>query len=507
MTETAVRCRAVVKSFGTVRALAGADLHVRPGTTHAVVGENGAGKTTLMRIVAGELAPDGGDVAVQGPVSLVRQAFSLVPELTVLENIIFGAEPRRRFGRIDWRTARTRVAGLVERTGLEVPLDREATSLPMGMQQRTEILSVLYRDARVMLLDEPTAYLVPREADALFETVRALTSEGMTVVFITHRLREVAENCDAVTVLCQGRIAGTYDREDGLDLGRIGEAMLGGEDGARAVPVIGRPPARSPDAEVVLRTLREDPLELRAGQVLGIAGVAGNGQDELVDHIAGVARTAAFGPVELVGEDVSGLPVMRRRDRGLRVVPADVRAEGCAPSASLQDNLLTSEVPERFRGRLRTVRRREAAHWATGLLKDAGVVHARLSQPAGQLSGGNMQRMVLARELDDSARVLVAHEPSHGVDFAAAARVRRRIVDFAWSGGAALVLSSDLDELIEISDEIAVMSRGRLVGRLPRHEVSLNKLAELMAGSGPPVLAADTVAGRMGVAAGEEATP
>ena len=484
MTDLAIRCAGVAKSFGRTQALTGVDLGVRPGTVHAVIGQNGAGKTTLMRIVAGEIAPDRGELEVNGTVSLVRQQFSLVPELTVLENVILGAEPRGRLGRIDWRAARTRIDALMTRTGLDVPLDAEATRLPAGLQQRTEILAALFREAEVVLLDEPTAYLTPHEVDILFETVRGLSGQGLTVVFISHRMREVAENCDTVTVLWQGRTAGTYDRADGLDLHRIGTAVVGGEEGALPEPGRAADVAEPAEAPVVLRALPGSaPLELRAGQILGVAGAAGNGQEELVAHLAGTGPSPALGAVELLGEDITGLGVRHRRERGLRVVPANVRTHASAPSADLLGNLLTSEPPRAFRGRLGTLRRGAAARWATDVLDTAGIVYDRLDQRIGELSGGNAQRLVLARELGDGARVLVAHEPCRGMDLAATTRLRRRMVEFAHGGGAVLLLTADLDELLEVSDEIVMLHRGTLSDRVRRSEATLDLLAELVSGT------------------------
>jgi general nucleoside transport system ATP-binding protein len=483
--DRTIACRGVVKRFGETLALDGADLSVRRGAVHAVVGENGAGKTTLMRIVAGELAADAGEATVRGRVGIVRQQRSIVPELSVLENVVLGAEPTRR-GRIDWTRARRRVTDLMARTGLELPLEREAERLPPALQQRCELVGALARGAEVLLLDEPTTLLTPQEVEGLFRVVQELARDGLTVVFISHKLREVADHCDAVTVLRAGRTTARFSAP--FELAEVGAAMTGGEPLDGVDVTLGEPTARAgtaaTDAPPRLRALlsHELPLTLWPGSVLGLAGVAGNGQDELVAHLAGTAPRRAYGPIELDGVPLDGLDVLARRRLGVRVIPADVSVDGCALDATLVENVLTTEVPRELVGRLGTLRRARVRQHVEQTLARGEVVYARTSQLARELSGGNRQRLVVARELDAGARVVIAHEPTRGVDFAAAAAIRRRLIAFAAGGGAVLVVSSDLEELLAVCNEIAVLYDHRLLAVQPRADITLARLGQQLGG-------------------------
>jgi ABC-type uncharacterized transport system ATPase subunit len=482
--DAVLACRGIIKRFGATKALDGADLTVRRGSVHAVVGQNGAGKTTLMRIVAGELEPDNGELTVKGKVGMVRQHRLIVPELSVLENIVLGAEPMRG-PRIDWAEARRKVEDVMAGTGLDLPLSKEADRLPPAMQQRCELVGTLVRGAEILLLDEPTSLLTPQEVDGLFTVVRELVAHGLTVVFISHKLREVVEHCDAVTVFRNGRSVAAF--EEGFDLSDVGARMLGHEDHDAVDLNTDEPIARTAGGEVggVLFSAllsHELPLRIRAGSIVGVAGVAGNGQDELVYHLAGVEPADDFGGIELDGRHLDRLDVRARRRLGLRTIPADVSVDGCALEASLYDNVLTTEVPPAVVGRFGTVRRDRARDYVTDLLKGADVIYSDIDQSASELSGGNRQRLVIGRELSEGARVVVAHEPTRGVDFAAADAIRRRLVAFAAAGGGVLLISSDLDELLTLSDEVAVLYDRRLVALQPRAEVTLQTLGQQLGG-------------------------
>jgi general nucleoside transport system ATP-binding protein len=479
-----IACRGVVKRFAATRALDAADFCVRRGSVHALVGQNGAGKTTLMRIIAGELPADEGQIAVDGSVGMVRQHRSIVPELTVLENVVLGAEPRRGW-RIDWTRARKQVNDLMARTGLELPLRHRADRLPPALQQRCELLGALARGADILLLDEPTSLLTPQEVDGLFGVVRQLAKAGMTVVFISHKLREVADHCEAVTVLRSGRTVA--DLQAPFNLVDVGTAMTGGEifdgvDLTTGEPVARVGAASAGPARLRALTTHEIPIAVRPGGVLGVAGVAGNGQDELVAHLAGTTSRPAYGGIELDGTAINHLDVRARRRLGMRVIPADVSVEGCAPDASLVDNVLTSEVPRELVGRLGTLRRDRVRRYVEATLTDGEVVYAHLSQPTRELSGGNRQRLVVARELAAGARVVIAQEPTRGVDFAAAAAIRRRLIDFAAHGGAVLLISSDLDELLALSDEIAVLYDEKVIAVERREDITLEVLGQRLGG-------------------------
>jgi simple sugar transport system ATP-binding protein len=480
-----VRCVGVAKSFGTVRALRRADLDVREGRISALVGENGAGKSTLMQLISGDLRPDGGTIEIGARVGLVRQQLATIGELSVLENIVFGAERSvrptsrvlRALGGIDWPAHRRRVEALMDRTGLRVPVRAEAADLPVGVRQRVDILSALYQGAKCLLLDEPTTYLTPSEVDGLFEVMRGLVAEGMSVVFISHRLREVAQHCDDVTVLRKGETTMHLPRAP-FDLGEIGRAMSGGT--VSAEPVRSRPPASS--AGEVRLAVMSGALRIRAGEIVGIAGVSGNGQNELLDAIAGIGEQSRVAPVILDGTDRSHRTAMERRQAGLRFIPESVKESGSAMDASITDNVMTANPPRRLVRHGGLIDRRAADAMARGLIDRARIVADGPHQLAGQLSGGNLQRVAVARELGEGAAVLLAHEPTRGVDFGGVALIHDQLREFAAAGGAVLLLSSDIDELLALSDRIHIIDRSRLGPAHPREELSVGRLGELLGG-------------------------
>ncbi len=478
----ALLCRDIRKSFGPVRALDGTDLAVRRGTVHGLVGENGAGKSTLMKVVMGELQPDSGHLELNARPGLIRQQLSTVPEFSVLDNIIFGAEPLRR-GLVSRRAAAERIGELMEEIGLPLPLGAEAALLPLALQQRMEILRVLYHQAELVLMDEPTALLTPNEVEVMSALLRRLVAQGRTVVFITHKLREVEALCDAVTVIRHG--ATTHHWSDrSFTIAGMAAAMVGDVGGADAV----MPERDGPDltqADVLLSAgVGGHRIDVRAGEVAGIAGVAGNGQDALVEHVCGLADHAGFGAVTIGGASADGWPTKRRRAAGLRLIPADARQWGSAVEATLVDNVATSEVSPAFVGRFGRLRKGAMALHAAETVAAGRVVTAGIHQKAGELSGGNLQRLIAARELNSGGTVVVAHEPTRGVDFRAARTIRGRLRTFADQGGGTLLISSDLDELFEISDRIVVMYRGEVAGEVPRAGFSRARLGELMGGLG-----------------------
>jgi len=477
----ALECRDVQKSFGTVRALDGASLCVERGTIHGLVGENGAGKTTLMKVVMGELTADSGHVDAVARPGLVRQQLSTIPEFSVLDNIIFGAPPLRR-GLIDRRTAAAEVRSLMELIQLPLPIWAEAARLPLAFQQRMEIVRVLYHRAELIIMDEPTALLTPHETDALFGLLRRLAANGHAVVLITHKLREVEAVCDAVTVIRRGRTVHHWDSRP-FSATEIAAAMVGGFDDVGVARATQAETSQVSDSSVVLSVdVDGTELAVRAGEVVGVAGVAGNGQEALVEHICGLAANAVFGRVAIGGTVVDRWTTRARREAGLRLIPADVRQWGSAVDATIMDNVVTAEVPPVFVGRFGRLRKRAMAQYAAEVVAAGQVVCSSIDQKAGELSGGNLQRLVVARELASGGQVVVAHEPTRGVDFRAAHAIRRRLREFADHGGAVLLVSSDLDELFEISDRIVVMYRGAVAGEVGQVDFTPARLGSLMGG-------------------------
>lgn len=480
-----VQCTSLAKSFGSVQALRNASLRVRSGRIVALVGENGAGKSTLMQLISGDLEADTGQIEVNTRVGLVRQQLSTIGELTLLENIVFGAERTkgkkawtRLVGGIDWRSHRAQISELMEQTGLAVPLKKLGSEVSVGIRQRTDLLTALYQGAQCLLLDEPTTYLTPHEVDSLFDLMRGLAAEGMGVVFISHRLREVVQHCDEVNVLRRGESVLHLDTRP-FDLPEIGQAMSG--TAAEPSAESKRAP-RDPQEGAVRLEAARGKLRVRAGEIVGIAGVAGNGQQQLLNTIAGIDQSRSHLPVLLDGVDASGISAGRRRSLGLRFVPESVKESGVAPLATITDNLLTANPPSPMRGPLGVLHRRAAETAASALITDAEIVASGPRQRAGELSGGNLQRVAVARELAGEARLLLAHEPTRGVDFGGVALIHRRLLDFTHSNGAVLLVTSDLDELLSLSDRVHVIDRGRLSGSYERSELSLGRLGELLGG-------------------------
>ncbi len=493
----AVTLRGIVKRFPGVLANDHVDLAVAPGEIHAIMGENGAGKSTLMSILYGLSQPDEGSVeldgrpvsftsaaqAIEAGVGMVQQGFALFNSLTVTDNVVFGAEPTR-FGLLDRHRSRTAVAELIERHGLRLRPTDKVGDLPVGVKQQVEILKLLYRRARVLILDEPTAVLTPAETDRLFDVLRGLAADGHTILFVSHKLHEVLALSDNVTVLRDGRVtlrAATADS----DRAALAAAMTG-----RDVELDKVYPTGSP-GEVVLSAqgltvagqgkpaLDDVSLEVRAGEVVGVAGVAGNGQTELVAAIAGL-RTLDAGTVTVLGRDISRLPVRERRAAGLAHIPEDRAETGSAPRAKLGDNLATG-FQRRLarRGWLRPGRIRDLA---TGIVEKFGVRAANQDVPMRTLSGGNQQKAILGRELTHDAPVLLVEQPTRGVDIGAVVNIHRQLIEYRDAGHALLLVSAELSEIRALADRVLVMYEGRVVAELTKDEATYEALGLAMAG-------------------------
>jgi simple sugar transport system ATP-binding protein len=420
------------------------------------VGENGAGKTTLLRIAAGRLAPDEGTRRAEGvTVSMVEQHFALAGALTALDNVMLGAEPVRAFGRLDRAAARARAEQSAREIGAEVHWDARVESLGVGDRQRLEIVRALVRDARVVILDEPTAALTPGESRRLYATLRRLADSGRAVVVVTHRLDEVRENADQVSVLRRGRLVSSraLEARDAATLRAIAREVMGGDEPARTPST----PRRVGEVRIELRQawrapgLRGATLTVRAGEIVGIAGVDGNGQRELVRVLAGLERLDA-------GE---------LHHEGVAVVHEDREAEGLVLDASVRDNLVLGELANFTRFGL--VDRRALEREATARIERGGVMPRDLDLAAGALSGGNQQKVIVARALARAPRVtgIAFAQPTRGIDPAAAIAIHDAIVRAAADGKAILVLSADLDELRALCDRILVLARGRIEADLP----------------------------------------
>jgi ABC-type uncharacterized transport system ATPase subunit len=501
----------VLKTFFGLAANDGVDFDLRPGEVHALLGENGAGKSTLCSIIAGVYRPDAGSVLVDGVprrfrnphdalnagIGMVYQHYRLVDRFTVAENL-FLAHPDLGF-RVSQREIEARARDCMDEFGIHVDPRRRVGELTVGEQQRVEILSLLARGVRVLILDEPTAVLTPQESERLFEAVRLLTGQGRGIVFVSHKMKEVFAISDRITVLHDGRRVGCVARADAdpRDLARMMVERQAGAveaNGARPADRARRRsggPAAAPEMLEVrdLRvldgrgheTVRGLDLKVRGGEIVGIAGVAGNGQRELADAIAGV-RQVANGRVVLDGWEATEAPPAERAARGLAYIPEDRLAVGVAAGLSLEENLALRDYRERRLGTGPFLSRRKLERLAGDLIERFDVRGVRPGLPVRVLSGGNLQRAILARELSRDPRVVLAASPTRGLDVASARMVRELLMDQAATGTAVLVISEDLDELIALADRIDVLYAGRIVGSAAAATGQIGQIGMLMAG-------------------------
>jgi general nucleoside transport system ATP-binding protein len=505
-TGSAVSIDNVVKLFGTVVANRDASLEVATGEIHALVGENGAGKSTLMRVLAGMYAPDGGRVRVNGRdvtgwatheaiaagVGMVHQHFMLVPTLTVAENVILGMEPTQGV-QVDLHTAIADVKALCAKCGLHVDPTATVADLSVGEAQRVEILKALYRGARILILDEPTAVLSPPEVRDLWNVLRTLKADGGTVILITHKLDEVIAVSDAITVMRAGMTVSRFATK-GTTPRDIARAMVGRDvslalDAAAAPTQADVSRTTEPAARVVGLTVRSDrgttavnnlSFDIAPGEILGIAGVEGNGQTELIEAIAGL-RARVSGSIVLQGRDVSTWSVRARADAGLSHIPEDRHRRGLILEYSIADNLILGRQ-HHFASARGLDAARIAGNAATQV-KAFDIRPAIASLPARALSGGNQQKIVIAREMGREFAVLLAAQPTRGVDVGAIEFIHDQLRRARDAGKAILLVSADLPEVIALSDRVAVMYGGRFVTVLPAGEATAERLGPYMTGA------------------------
>ncbi len=514
-----IALRGISVAFGPVPALLGVDLDLAPGTRHAVVGENGAGKSTLMKVLFGQVRPDAGEIIVGGRprrlpspadaialgIGMVHQHFELIPPFTVAENVVLGAEPRTTAGTLDRRRAQAAVTELAQASGLRIDPAARVEDLSAASRQRVEILKALYRRARVLILDEPAALLAPPEARELWAAVARLSAAGTTVVFITHNLDEVTAHAEVVTVLRRGRRVLSSPVAE-TSPAALAAAMVGSDDGPQGSAL---PPPR-PSGEHKIRPHTPPPLheraaltlrgltvrgrrgevaldtvslDLRGGEILGIAGVDGSGQQEMMEALAGL-RPWEKGAVTLLGQDLRPLSVAQRRAAGLGYIPEDRHGGALVLPFPVEENAVLGRQRERaFCGKGGRLRRGAIARFLQERARSFDVRGAEPGVPTRALSGGNQQKLVLARELARKPAVLLASQPTRGLDFAATAFVRGALRAERDRGAAVLLQSLDLAEVLALSDRVAVMLRGRVVAVLRRGEATEAKVGALMTGA------------------------
>ncbi|MER5196666.1 ABC transporter ATP-binding protein [Streptomyces sp. NPDC002755] len=494
VTGAAVELRGITKRFPGTLANDAVDLTVRHGEIHALMGENGAGKSTLMSVLYGMERADAGSIRIDGRevrftspsdamaagLGMVHQSFKLFDSLTVAENVVYAAEPRR-FGLVDRAAARRRVRELAAEHGLAVDPEARVGDLPVGLRQRVEILKLLHRGARTLILDEPTAVLTPAEADALFGVLKSLTAQGRTVVLVTHKLREVLEGSDRVTVLRDGRVAARLVTSD-TTADEIAAAMTG-----RAVELDRVHAPGTPGAAVLRVTgfhtdsVHDVDLTVRAGEIVGIAGVAGNGQSELVEALAGL-RPVAAGQVTLQGDDITHASATERRAKGLAYVPEDRHAVGTAPAASVADNLAMGHHRSTLSTRGLLPPAAVRAH-ARRLVERFGIKAATTEVPASALSGGNLQKLLIGRELAHEAPLLLVEQPTRGVDIGAIQNIHDQLIAYRDAGHAVLLVSAELSEIRGLADRVLVMYEGRVAASYAKEEADERTLGLAMAGA------------------------
>ena len=492
--------RGITKRFPGVVANADVSFDVRRGEVHSLLGENGAGKSTLMKILFGLYQADEGEIlfngqplkitspsaAIDAGIGMIHQHFMLVSTLTVTENVALGLHGSGVSP--DLETVSARIVELADEYGLYVDPNAVVWHLSVGERQRVEILKALYRDAQLLVLDEPTAVLTPLEVDDFFRTLRKLADDGRGLIFISHKLHEVLELSDRITVLRDGRVSGDTTPSDS-SREQLAEMMVG-----RAVKLAPDKSVVEPgDVRLSIRGLRVEgdrgqtavdgiDLEVRGGEILGIAGVSGNGQRELAESVAGL-RVATSGSIELDGNRIEHLRPRHRRAAGLAYVPEERMKDGAIGAFSVMENLMLIDHDSSQYSRMGILRLAPLRERAAELVERYAVKTPSIDTTTRALSGGNIQKVIMARELSSRPSVLVAAQPTRGVDIGAAEYIHERLVTQRDEGTAIVVISEDLDEVLALADRVAVMFEGRIVGRIDREDCTVEQLGLLMAGS------------------------
>lgn len=500
MSEYIIEMNQIVKSFGEVRAVNDGEFTLREGEIHSLIGENGAGKSTMMKLLYGMYPIDSGTIRVRGEqvnnltpksainrgIGMVHQEFMLVNELTVLENVILGFEPKKRAS-IDFDKARKEVREYIDRYNMEIQLDKRVNQISVGEAQRVEIIKTLMRGAQIIILDEPTAVLTPQETKKLFEIIKNLKKEGKSLVFISHKLNEVMEISDRITVMRQGKYMGTVNKEETnpLDLTKrmIGREVFLNID--KQYEKAGKELLRVEN--VWIPSLKESSkirgmsFHVNAGEIVGIAGIDGNGQSELVEAIVGLRRIEK-GKIFLDGKDITNLSPKKIRNAGLAHIPEDRNRRGLNRSLSIEDNLVSVEVDQSPYSNGIILNRNAMDKRSQELVEKFDIRPADYHLPTSALSGGNAQKVVVAREVGLNKKLLIASQPTRGVDIGAIESIRNTLETAKKSGTGILLISAELEEIISLSDRIIVIHEGEITGEMPAGEANENNLGLLMMG-------------------------
>src|SRR5262245_20007807 len=495
--ENIIEMRGITKRFGAVLANDHIDLSIPPNTIHAIVGENGAGKSTIMKILYGFYSADEGEILIDGVkremrspqdalalgLGMVHQHFMLVPPMTVLENIVLGAEPGSTH-RIDFKKAALEVKNLSTDFGFKIDLRAQVADLSVGQEQRVEVLKALYRGARLLILDEPTAVLTPQEVEEFFKILRRMRDQGKTIIIITHKLSEVLEISDNVTVMRDGRVVG--ERATGeTDAAELARMMVGREVLLR----VEKSPAQAGNIALSVKRLslgsklREITFEVHAGEIVGIAGVEGNGQTELIEVLAGLQR-ASGGEVYLNGKNISGLTARKIKELGIAHIPEDRHRRGLLLDFDLAGNLILGAhyrapaAPSKFG----LIDEKAITDKARRLIADFDVRPPDETLPARSLSGGNQQKLIIGREFDLHPKLLLVSQPTRGVVIGAIEFIHRRLVELRDRGVAILLVSAELEEVFSLSDRVLVMYQGKFAGEVDPKNVDQEEIGLMMTG-------------------------
>lgn len=496
----AVEMRNVTKRFGDVVANDSVSLAVVDRSIHAIIGENGAGKSTAMNILYGFYTADSGETLIDGAprsiknpsdairlgLGMVHQHFMLVEPLTVTENIILGAEPVAGMA-IDYKRARARVREISEQYGLRVDPDARVSSLSVGQQQRVEILKTLYRGARILILDEPTAVLTPQEVEEMFKILRGLRDQGKTIIIITHKLAEVLALSDNITVMRDGKVVGNLPTKEATAEG-LARMMVGREVLLRVEKKESQPRATvlrvsnlSYLNEDGVKVLNDVSFEVRGGETLGIAGVEGNGQTELIEIIAGL-RHQSGGGVELEGQSLNRLDTHGRKRLGIAHIPEDRHRRGLVLSFDLASNLILGMHRDSPISGSLLLNGAVIEERARRLVREYDVRPPNIALPARALSGGNQQKLIVAREFDIKPKLILVSQPTRGVDIGATEFIHRKLVELRDAGVAVLLVSAELDEVLSLSDRVIVVYSGQIVGEVDPRTVTEEDIGLMMTG-------------------------
>lgn len=497
-----IEMRGIDKRFGQVQANDSVALTIQRGEIHAIVGENGAGKSTLMKILYGLYQPDNGEIRVDGkPVKItsprramrlglgmIQQHFTLIPTFTAVQNIILAKEPRKFITLVDYQSAETKITKLADQLGFDVQLNTSIESLPIGSHQHTEILKVLYHGAKILIMDEPTAVLVPQEIDSLFECLRILKNDGNSIIIITHKLDEVMAIADSVTVMRQGKAVTTCAISD-TDPHQLAEQMLGEKvqhnpierkDIEQDNPILhlADVTVKTNKGKVLLDGIN---LDIFPGEIVGIAGVEGNGQTELIEVITGL-RKMQDGTMTLNGDSMANATPASFREQGVAHLPADRHRHGISLNSRIDENLIIGRHKQKIFCQHEMLNTKNIQRFSLNALDKYQIQVGDISHPIKTLSGGNQQKVVVARELSGGPTVIVAAHPTRGLDIHAADFVHSRLQQARNRGKSVVLVSSELDELLKLSDRIAVMYNGKIAGIVKTDETDQQTLGKLMLG-------------------------